>query len=230
MKLSGCFIILLIGLIFPVPWLRSDTHTFNIIKKATFTKSSPLVLLDFDEKMPVTKFGGMWGVFDFNPQDQEAYCRTTFVRDKDLHKKGYHLKVAYDVDSNMTAFNGVWIRLDGLDLNHFEAVSMKVKGDPEKGYTDFFKMELKDSRSNIIEYYIEDITDQWKEHYVPFDEFIGMLEDMKWDDMYEFVPCVFEDWRFKKKEGRIYIDDIKFIPKNGKKIMLKDVLGIKWKR
>lgn len=188
-----------------------------------YTTENPLVLMDFDGRQPVTLLGGMWGVFDFNPTDRNAYCRSSFSRDKDLHNKGYYLKLSYDVDSPQAAFNGIWVKLNGMDLSDFDAVAMKVRGDKEAGYSDFFKIELKD-KATKIEYYIEDITDQWKEYVIPFADFLGTIEDMNWKNMNEFIPCVFEDWRFKQKTGRIYLDDIRFIPKKGKKVNHKDIL------
>ncbi|MBU1076451.1 MAG: hypothetical protein KKH98_04120 [Spirochaetes bacterium] len=202
----------------------SSSQTENEI----FTSKNPLVLMDFNYREPVTKYGGMWGIFDFNPHDRNAFCRSSFAKDKDLHKKGYYLKVTYDVDSPQAAFNGVWIKLNGIDLSKFSAISMKVRGDSEKGFTDFFKIELKDKTSKI-EYYVEDITDQWKEFILPFEEFEGTVEDIDWKNMIEFIPCVFEDWRFKQKTGRLYIDDIQLIPKEGEKVLLKDIIGNKKK-
>ncbi|MBU1076450.1 MAG: hypothetical protein KKH98_04115 [Spirochaetes bacterium] len=195
-------------------------------KDEIYTTQNPLVLMDFDNREPATKHGGMWGIFDFNPHDRNAFCRSSFAKDKDLHKTGYYLKVTYDVDSPQAAFNGVWVKLNGIDLSKFYAVSMRVRGDMEKGFSDFFKIELKD-KTTKIEYYVEDITDQWKEFILPFEEFEGTVEDIDWKNMHEFIPCVFEDWRFKQKTGRLYIDDIQFIPKKGEKVTLTEVLNKK---
>ncbi len=197
-------------------------------KNAVFTEKKPLVLFDFDDRAPVNNIGGMWGVFDFNPSDRDSFCRTSYKKDKDLHKKGYYLKVTYDVDSPQASFNGLWTKLNGIDLSKFRAISMKIKGDKNRGFTDFFKIELKD-KENKIEAYIEDITDQWQTFVIPFDEFEGPVEDINWKNMNELVFAVFEDWRFKVKVGRLYFDDIAFIPKKGVKVKFSDIIGGKKK-
>mgnify|MGYP003574464192 FL=1 len=187
----------------------------------SFSTTEPFVLFDYDARTPMSSVNGLSGIFDFDPNDAEAYCRTGYVRDEGLHKDGYHMKVSYDVDSVKPAFNGWWTKLNGINLSDFEAVALTIKGDSEKGFSDIFKIELKD-RTTKVEYIVEDITDKWQQIIVPFDEFEGALDSMDWSTMNEFV-IVFEDWRLKTKEGRYYIDDISFVPKKGAKVKFSDL-------
>jgi hypothetical protein len=186
-----------------------------------FTTTAPFVLFDFDDRQPMSTVSGQSGIFDFDPNDAEAYCRVGFIKDEDLHKTGYHMRVSYDVNSSKPSFNGWWTKLNGADLSKCDALSITIKGDPEKGFSDFFKIELKD-KERKIEYIVEDVTDKWKQIVIPFTDFDGDIASMDWKKMNEFV-IVFEDWRLKTKEGRYIIDDISFVPKKGEKITFGDI-------
>jgi hypothetical protein len=190
----------------------------------TFTDTKPLVLLDFDnKKVQMNNVGGAWGGFDANPADKEAFIRTKYLKDTDLHKSGYVLKVIYDVDSSQSAFNGIWTKLNNLSLKDFQAISITIKGDKEKGFSDFFKIELKD-KSTKIEGAVEDISTDWKKIVLPFDQFEGDTEEIDMSNLSEFT-IVFEDWKFKQKTGTYYMDDISFIPKKGVTIKYSDIMG-----
>ncbi|MBU1076446.1 MAG: hypothetical protein KKH98_04095 [Spirochaetes bacterium] len=194
----------------------------------TFTESKPFILLDFDDKSEANNVSGQFGTFDANPRDKEAYIRKRFKKDKDLHKNGYHLYLKYDVDSSQAAFNGIWTKLNGLDLSGFQAFTITVMGDKSLGFSDFFKIELK-TKKDKIESTVEDISDKWQKLVIPFSEFEGDLEEFDMTDMYEFT-IVFEDWKFKEKTGAYYIDDIGFITKKGATLKFSDLLGGKKKK
>ncbi|MBN1899026.1 MAG: hypothetical protein JW827_09630 [Spirochaetes bacterium] len=189
----------------------------------TFTEKNPLVIFDFDERGSFNNIGGMYGVFDANPNDREAYCRMSNKRDKDLHNKGYYLKIKYDVDSSQAAFNGLWAKMNGINISKFGALGITIKGDSKDGFNDFFKVELK-TKDTKIESYLEDITDKWQKIVIPFEDFEGDIEDFDWSNLAEFT-MVFEDWRFKSKTGTYYIDDIVFIPKKGATVKYEDVMA-----
>lgn len=211
-----------IVLLFMVLLLTFSLNALTYKPTDTFNTSTPFVLFNFDDRQPMSAVSGQSGIFDFDPSDAEAYCRAGYLKDDTLHKNaGYHLRISYDVESAKPAFNGWWTKLNGLDLSAYEAISFTIKGDAEKGFSDFFKIELKD-KDRKIECIIEDITDQWKQITVPFTAFDGDIESMNWKKMTEFV-IVFEDWRLKTKTGRYFIDDISFVPKKGTNITFKDM-------
>lgn len=196
-------IFLLIGL----TCLNIGIFSKNINKMKT-TKEK-LVLINFDNRARVNSLDRQIGVFDGNPEDSEAYCRMGFAKDLDLNKEGYVMKLSYDVDSTKPAFNGFWTKLNEADLSEYKAIKIIIKGDTEKGFSDFFKIELKD-KNKKIECIVENISDQWKTIIIPFDEFDGDIEDLDWQKINELV-IVFEDWRFKIKRGMYYIDEIAFL-------------------
>jgi hypothetical protein len=189
-----------------------------------FDSSNPFVLFNFDDKSQTNSLGGIWGIFDFDPNDSTAYCRASFVQDVDIHKTGYYLKLSYSVESVHPAFNGFWTKFNLTDFSAFKAIQFNVRGDSTTGFSDIFKIELKD-RNTKLEYIVEDVTSQWKQFTIPFADFDGDLVSMDWTRMNEFT-VVFEDWRLKTKVGRYYFDDISFITKDGKSVTLAEIKGI----
>jgi hypothetical protein len=210
---------LVIGFVF------SSTISINAAgydAKDTFSQSSPFILANFDSRKPMNSLSGQTGVFDGDPDDSEASCRMGYAKDNELNKDGYHMKLSYDVDSSKPAFNGFWTKLNGADLSKFEAFSISIKGDPAKGFSDIFKIEMKD-KSRKIEAVVEGVSDKWSQIIIPFADFDGEVDSVDWKNMTELV-LVFEDWRLKTKEGRYYIDDISFVTKKGEKVKYSDLL------
>ncbi len=191
----------------------------------TFSDTKPLVLMDFDNsKVDMNNVGGSWGGMDANPNDKEAYIKTKYFKDIDLHKDGFNLKISYSVQSSLPAFNGIWTKLNELNLKDFQAISINVKGDAEKGFNDSFKIEIKDKSTKITST-VEDITAEWKKITIPFDQFEGDLEGIDMSKIME-LTFVFEDWKFKQKVGSFYIDDVSFITKKGITVKYGDLRSI----
>jgi hypothetical protein len=212
--LSACCLFFFGGPVAGAPYQESDT----------FTEDQPLIFMDFDDnESEVNNIGGTWGAFDADPNDTEAYVRTTFWKDQDLHKKGYNLKVDYSVQSSLPAFNGIWFKLNRCSLKDFQAVSITIKGDADKGFNTFFKVEFKDM-NNKISGMIENISSEWNKIVLPFHLFETGKKKIDMGKATEFT-IVFEDWRFKEKIGEYFIDDISFIPKKGVVVKFSDMMS-----
>jgi outer membrane protein OmpA-like peptidoglycan-associated protein len=192
-------------------WAASASYKLE----ESFNKSKNFVLYDFDAKTPANSLYGQSGIFDLDPNDKEASCRASYVQDDSFHNQGYFLKLSYDVNSSKPAFNGWWTKLMYADYSKLKALSISIKGDKESGFSDFFKVELKDKSNRKLEYLIEDIADQWKTFVIRFEDFEGPLDSFDWTNMNEFV-IVFEDWRMKIKEGKYFVDDIIFLTQDDK--------------
>jgi hypothetical protein len=212
---------LLMIFLFLLLWSFSG-NAANYRLEDKFDSSKPFILFDSDDRQPMSNVSGRTGAFDLDPNDDAAYCRIGTEKDTDRKKEGYYLKLTYSVDSSKPAFNGWWTKLNGADLSKFKAVTFAIKGDAGKGFSDIFKIELKDAHTSVYSV-IEDITSQWKTYTVNFEDFEGDLASVNYSKMTEFV-IVFEDWRMKIKKGRYYIDDIGFIPKDGETVSYGEVL------
>lgn len=191
----------------------------------TFTDATPLILFDFDKKKQFNNLNGAWGNFDANPSDREAYCKTKYIKDEDLHKAGFYLKISYKVESSQPAYNGIWTKLNGVNLKDFEALCITVKGDKAAGYAPMFKVEIK-NKEGKLEGIVDNITDDWKKIVIPFKDMDGDYDTFDFTKMNEFT-IVFEDWRLNPKTGVIYVDDIGFIPKKGVTVKFSDIFGSK---
>lgn len=189
-----------------------------------FSSKNPLVIFNFDKcRKKSNLIGGSYGQFDVNPDDENAFIKLQFKKDRDIHKKGYHLKVTYDVESDRPTFNGIWTKLKTLDLSRFEAVSLKIKGDKKRGFSSKLRIEIKDNQPKKIVTTLDYISDKWKNYIILFDNFDGDPDDLDYKNIKEFI-IIFEDWLVTKKTGRYYFDDICFIPKKGVVVKYSDII------
>lgn len=181
----------------------------------TFSKDKVFMLYNFDDKSLKNSLYGISGVLNFDEYDREARCLLDFVDDSDLHYGGSHLRITYDVNSSKPAFNGWWIKLMYADYRKLKALSVAIKGDASYGFSECFKIELKDKEGRMIEALIEGINGDWQTFLIPFEDFTGAVDAFDWYNMNELV-FVFEDWRFSTKEGRYFVDDIAFLTQENK--------------
>ncbi|MGE4357794.1 MAG: carbohydrate binding domain-containing protein [Candidatus Omnitrophota bacterium] len=182
--------------------------TGELVKpKLKLTREGALIAADFDTCKKPNNLGGGFGAWNKDPNDFTQGCFDSFVSTIKRGDEGCSIQLMYDVDSPNPAYNGFWMRLQGIDLSDYKALSFWVKGDEVRGFTKVFKVELKNTKGQMGRYYVTEVTKDWKEIVIPLDKFAG-LEDRT--SMHEFV-IVFEDRIATKKEGAIYIDDIVFL-------------------
>ncbi len=118
--------------------------------------------------------------------------------------EGFSMRIDYDVDSPNPAFNGYWMQLEGADFSEYSTFVISIKGDAEEGFTERFKLEMKNTEGQTGTYMVSGVTDEWQEFEIPLDRFRGLRDT---SSMAEFV-IVFEDTVANPKEGRIYIDNL----------------------
>lgn len=176
-------------------------------KRTVIPAESKVIVADFDSGTKPNNMGYDFGAWTRDPADFTQNCIESFTKINREGTEGYSLQLYYDVDSPISAYNGFWCKLDGdIDYSVFKRVGFWVKGDPAKGYTKAFKVELKNCINQSAVYYVTTVSDEWQHIVVPFEKFRGLSE---WSLLKEFV-IVFEDRIATTKEGAIYIDDIYF--------------------
>lgn len=123
-------------------------------------------------------------------------------------QESHVIKITYDVATTGPAFNGVYIKLNRMDLTPYKKMSILIKGDPDKGFTTKFKIELKNKRGQRATYVLNGISDSWQQMNIPLEEFkaAGSLRDLS--GMSE-MDITFDDMTVDNKEGILYIDEIK---------------------
>lgn len=174
-------------------------------KNIAFLRDGKALINDFDRKENYNNIDGAFGSWNVFYSDLTQHCRDEVTDLEKAGDSGYALKLAYDVDSPYSAYNGFFTKLMDVDLSDYKYVVFFIKGDREAGFTTKLNLELKNARQ-IGKMTIDGITDEWKKMALPLNKFadISNFKNMK-----EFV-MVFNDIGVTKKEGIIYIDDIYF--------------------
>jgi len=166
-----------------------------------------IVIADFNTGDKPNNLGGDFGSWDKDPNDDTQGCKLSFAEDDCLgDKTGYSIRLDYDVDSPNPAYNGLWMKLNGLDATPYNTLSFYVKGDATKGFTKRVKIELKDKANKSSAYILSGITDKWQKVSIPLTKFTRIGD---WKSMNEFV-VVFDDINSNPKAGSIFIVQIGF--------------------
>jgi hypothetical protein len=162
---------------------------------------------DFNAGSKPNCLSGDLGAFDFMPNDFSQSCLEAYDPGFKMGDSGFSMRLDYDVDSTNPAFNGFWTKLNGFNASNFSKLVFWVKGDQGNGFTDVFKVELKNASGETGKYYVKNITAQWQMVSIPLKDF-AFINDFS--DLIELV-FVFEDRIVSKKEGTIWVDDIYFV-------------------
>jgi len=164
-----------------------------------------LPVADFNSGEKPNLLGGDFGSWDKDPNDPTQHCAIAFDPLMAYGKSGYALRVDYDVDSPNPAYNGVWMKIEHVDLRPYKQLVFYIKGDPQAGFTPQLKLELKNAKETG-RYLLRGITESWQEVVVPLSAFEGVSD---WSQMTELV-LVFDDITSTKRVGTLYLDEIRF--------------------
>ncbi|OGX04453.1 MAG: hypothetical protein A3J12_10330 [Omnitrophica bacterium RIFCSPLOWO2_02_FULL_44_11] len=162
-----------------------------------------LVIADFDTGDKPNNIGGDFGAWDKDPNDTTQGCKMSFEENDALGDSlGYAVRFDYDVDSSNPAYNGFWMKLNGLDASAYNTINLYFKGEGE--FTKRVKIEVKDSTNKPSSYILSGITDQWQKFSIPFEKF-SQIQD--WKGLSEVV-VVFDDINTNPKTGSILLDQV----------------------
>jgi len=177
-----------------------------VLALSSFSYAADLLVADFDSGNKPGNLGGDFGAWDKDPADFSQGCTDIFDPIEKVGDKGFSMKLDYDVDSPNPAYNGFWVKLSDLNATQYKNISFDIKGDPEKGYTTVFKLELKNSKGETGRFYATGVDDTWQTITIPLRNFSGIVD---FSTLKELV-VVFEDRMATNKEGILYVDNIKF--------------------
>jgi hypothetical protein len=170
--------------------------------------ANELVVGDFNTGEPPNNVGGTYGTWNHDPNDDSQGC-FYFHEPEDSQKQpdGFSIRLDYDVQSKNPAFNGFWIKLAGIDVSEFNALSFWVRGAEDGKFTTRFKVEVKDDQGHRAIYPVQGVTAEWQEISIDFKK--TKQSEMNWKKMTELV-VVFDDIVATYKEGTVYVDQIAF--------------------
>lgn len=167
------------------------------------------VVCNFNTSNSQNNLGEKYGVWQKDETDESQFCHSEYVGDYDpiLEKERRCLKLTYDVDSPVPAYNGLWMQLGYLDMTPYEYLVFYVKGDETLGYTNRFMLEIKNISGEVTKVLIQGVGMSWKKIKIPLLKLKGISD---WTEMNEIV-IVFDDRRVTKKTGAIFIDDFELV-------------------
>ena len=149
--------------------------------------------------------GGTWNK---DPNDKTQGCTMAFSSEVKHGDAGFSMQLDYDVDSPNPALDGIWLKLQVLDLSQYAKLGLWIKGDDTTGFSKSVKLELKNSKGDAGKYTLSGITKEWKRFVIPLKEFADIKD---FSSMTEFVIRFDDQVNADKKSGRIYVDDISFV-------------------
>jgi len=159
----------------------------------------PLVVADFDSCAGVNNLGGQMGAA-YNPPDSltESYVEEA--------KRGCVARLDYGI-SQWGAF---WIKLQGVDLTPYSALTFDVRADQQVGIPEQIKIELK--RANEVSIvYMSEIETGWKTVSLPLTELgpTGYTASLSSFSGMEERVFTFEAAK-SGRQGVVYLDNITF--------------------
>ena len=189
-----------------------------------------LLIDDFNRCQKPNLISGDFGIWGKSDWDKSQFTSDSYTSNPNIvyGGKGCSLMLDYDVDSpNNPAYNGLWMRLEKIDLNKYKYLIFYVRGDRNRCFTTRFKIELKNimkiikgedidrcrpckrrqgkiRESDIALYEVEGVETQWKQVIVPLEP---ALKDADFSEAFEFA-IIFDEQFVTSKLGRIYVDNI----------------------
>lgn len=110
-----------------------------------------VMVMDFENGDDLTnRLGGASGSWNMDMLDENnSYTDADVVQIEGLNGEvSGVLKLTYSVDSDVPSQNGFWTKLMSFDATDYDHLEFDVKGDPIKGFTDIFKIEIKKPKPN----------------------------------------------------------------------------------
>ncbi|HOW88580.1 MAG TPA: carbohydrate binding domain-containing protein, partial [Candidatus Omnitrophota bacterium] len=202
------------------------------VKTQTVSPDLPKVAMvaDFEAEDPkiLNNLGGETGDWNLNPADaNNSYTDLKIVKmpGKDGNASSV-LRLTYSVDSDVPAQNGFWTKLKDLDGSQYDHLEFEIKGDPEEGFTEKFRLELKkcldapQCLETIQGSAVVPVTGEWSTVSIPLNKMTGLIDfanpecwknPLRSYDSLDELIIIFNDKFVTQKTGRIYLDNIRFV-------------------
>ncbi len=134
-------------------------------------------------------------------------CVHSFGSNRVEDKKGFSLKLDYDLNSPNSGVNGLRIKLSEKITDIFDGIVFYVKGDKKTGFTTKFNVVFKGENENGT-YPVTGINGSWKLVPILFSEVKGISD---WSRISK-MEILFDAKVVTSPKGTIYIDDVFLSP------------------
>lgn len=221
------FFILLLLLISSLTFSEEVDETADKLKQKKIDESifididHPLLINNYDISSDDNPFEGKCLPINIVKKYQSAYMKSKIIIETDSNGDQGYLNLEYNIKTKRSI---VAYKLDfkGNDFTYFDKFTFRIKGDPEFGYSDKFKVELA-SWNERLHYTLEGVTDEWKQYTIFLSDFKGdQIEEFNWESV-EWISFIFENELIEQKNGKYLIDDIYIIPKKDTSLTLWNI-------
>ena len=133
-----------------------------------------------------------------------GFADREFIREEGTGK--VYLKISYDVFPT-GSFVGMYIKIRDFDLARFKSVEFQVRGEPEEGYPDSVKIEMKSGTGVVRAFVPRDFKQTWQSFQFPlrFSRATSLSE----------VTIVFANEKAgDHKKGSLYFRDFTLVPQD----------------
>ena len=98
------------------------------------------------------------------------------------------------------------IDLQGIDLREYNSLRFRAR---KSNYQDqaYLRAELENAFKEKSEVYIGDLSRKWHDYKIDFSEFKKLADFTN----IKSLNFIVEEWNVKHKEGKIYIDEVRFV-------------------
>jgi|GEM_PF-2953130 len=117
------------------------------------------------------------------------------------------LKIDYKFLDTSENIKNISLDLPKIDLADYDALELRLRGDPAKGFANLVKIEFASSRKEREGIYLKGIESAWKTFRIP----LRQVPSLKSFSDLETITFVVEGWNIDKPQGCIFIDKIMFV-------------------
>jgi hypothetical protein len=172
-----------------------------------------LVVHDFDGANLDNNIGGASGTWNLEETDILSSADCFLDSSQRIGDLGSSVCLTYKLNPKRAGQNGFWTNLNKADLTDYDHIEFWIKGDAKLGFAKSMKVEFKQQIPGSIDemykgsYVVNNISDQWQKITIPLNNFSGIRE---WTKMEELVFSL-QTRRADVRQGAYYIDDIALI-------------------
>lgn len=166
------------------------------------------VVATFDLERMADELGeGGIDTWTSNPSDDTQICRIQTKKENYDGGTGKSLAIMYDVESQIVAANGCWIRLNHQNLKDYSHLSFWIKGDEKIGFSNLLGIGIVDAHGKVVNYRVTPIKADWRPVYLDLKKERKLID---WENISK-IRIFFKSTFATRLKGKLYIDQLEFL-------------------